>query len=124
MAISEAQFLEMQARVSKAPATIRRGPPVDLESELHDSIISHCNSRGWLYIHSRMDKRTTQQPGVPDFIILAPDKKTLLIEAKARQEKPRKEQLIFAAWARRQGHAVHLVRNMEEFRAAAQAEGL
>lgn len=122
MGITSAQFAEMQARITKQPATIRRGPPVDLEGELHEAIINHCNGKGWAFIHSRMDKRTTQQKGVCDFIIMAPVKRTLLIEAKARNEKLTKDQNIFKAWMRKQGHTVYEVRNMEGFYLAIEAE--
>jgi len=41
------------------------------ESVLHDQIIAECQRRRWWFAHSRMDKKTTQSKGIPDFIIAA-----------------------------------------------------
>jgi hypothetical protein len=41
---------------------------ITTERELHDAVRDLLDRRGIVYFHSRMDKRTTQQKGVPDFI--------------------------------------------------------
>jgi len=38
------------------------------EGDLHEEIRGILNRRGIIYFESRMDKRTTQRKGVPDFI--------------------------------------------------------
>ena len=38
------------------------------EEELHAKIKKLLDGLGILYVHSRTDKRTTQQKGVPDFL--------------------------------------------------------
>src|SRR5213079_131545 len=59
------------------------------ERGLHDEIILECNRRGWLTIHSRMDRPSTVQVGSPDFVIIADNRRTFLVEAKSRSGKLR-----------------------------------
>lgn len=87
---------------------------VELESELHRQIMEECKRRGWIAVHSRMDSPTTTQLGVPDFIVLAPNR-VLLIEAKSRTGKRTPAQIGFAMMAERLGHACHEVRSLSQF---------
>ena len=64
------------------------------ESELHKLIEAELKKRRWYYVHSRMDKASTQQAGVPDFVIAASDGITIWIEAKKKGNKLSKEQTI------------------------------
>ena len=115
--ITPAQLLDMQRRLM--PKT--RLPPapedaVESEGGLHDDI------RDWLhkqhplpaYVHARMDKKTTTNKGVPDWIILYKNK-LFLIECKTRTGKRRPEQIAWALLAEMQGFPVHECRSMGEF---------
>jgi hypothetical protein len=85
-----------------------------MESTLHYRIIAECKKRGWYYVHSRMDRRTTQAKGVPDFIIAAHGK-TYWIEAKALGKKLRPEQLGAIQWLTSLNHTAACVWSMEDF---------
>lgn len=84
------------------------------ERNLHEAIEAELRRRGWYYVHSRMDKRTTTAVGVPDFIAAAPGGRTIWIEAKARNEKPTKEQAAAHCWLRKHGHVVIVARSLEQ----------
>lgn len=97
---------------------------LSLEGDLHDDIIAYCKARGWLYVHSRMDQKTTTAVGVSDFIIfykafskVSPKgwPKLALIECKRPGKKQSPAQLAWAAHALKNGFKVHVVVSMEEF---------
>lgn len=93
------------------------------ESELHKQINDECSRRGWLVIHSRMDKKTTNGVGTPDFVIYGSQGSSegtqypvvFTVEAKSRTGKLRPEQAAMIAQAARFGHTIHVVRSFEEF---------
>lgn len=87
------------------------------ESDLHDQILAECRRRGWLAIHSRMDKRTTNRVGTPDFIIAMNNGQTLFIEVKAKGKKLSTEQAATMAWLLKLGHSPKLVYSLNEFMA-------
>lgn len=87
----------------------------DNESDLHGKIIDWLKSKGWYWVHSRMDKKTTTQLGVPDFIIAAPVGVTFWIEAKAKGNKPTPPQIGVAMMLERVGHRHATVWNFEQF---------
>ncbi|MDE2105165.1 MAG: VRR-NUC domain-containing protein [Patescibacteria group bacterium] len=89
--------------------------PVAHESDLHDQIIAECKRRGWKYVHSRMDRKTTVGEGVCDFIIYADGGKMFHVECKALKGKLSMEQLAFIAWVEKLGHKVHVVTSFGEF---------
>jgi hypothetical protein len=97
------------ARLEVAP---HARPP--LESSLHDYILDWCHSKGWLAVHSRMDKKSTQAKGVSDFIIVCPNT-VAFIECKKRGNKPTKEQLSFLAHVKKMGWPNAVVYSKEEF---------
>lgn len=84
------------------------------ESDLHDKIIDECKRRGWLYFHSRMDKKTNRTKGEPDFIIFAECGRHIFLEAKSKTGKLSSEQLGVIAWARKLGTDIHIVSSFEE----------
>lgn len=102
--------------------------PVKHESDLHDDIEKELKRRGWYYVHSRMDRATTQAKGVPDFIVAVPlqrgvacgHSRTLWIEAKGANGKLTPEQAGALAWLDRDGHETAIVRSLEEFLALIQ----
>lgn len=88
---------------------------VDHESELHDDIVAECRRRKWGFIHSRMDLPSTTGVGTPDFCILRDGGRVLLVECKTRTGKLSPAQLAFKCQAECNGHAVHVVRSLQEF---------
>lgn len=91
--------------------------PCDEEGELHDEIIKKLKALGWPYVHSRMDRPTTTQWGVTDFIIAAPMGKTLWVECKSKTGKMSSEQEGFGMALLKRGHRWYVVRSMDEFNA-------
>lgn len=113
MPISPAQYAMLLARTQPV-----RRPPDDIgdqpESRLHEQIMDYCRSKGWLCIHSRMDRPTTQQRGVADCIVITP-RTVAFVELKRKGRKCSMDQLAFAAQVKklRWPHAV--VYTLEEF---------
>lgn len=113
--ITKFQFEQMQARSAHPSDNPRPSPP--LEKELHRQIMDHCDKQWprWKYIHSRMDKSTRNEIGVPDFVIALPNRRTRFIEAKRSGEKPTLAQSAWHAEMTKLGHTVHIVHDMKEF---------
>lgn len=86
------------------------------ERALHDAIESYCREHQWPYIHSRMDIPTTTQRGIADFLVLMPNGKLLIAEAKTRHGKQTPEQLGWQIMVERVGHTYHIVRSIEQFK--------
>lgn len=105
------------AKAAKAARHLDSEPATD-ESKLHEQIIAECRRRGWYYVHSRMDRRTTTALGVVDFIIAADGGRTFWIEAKARNKKPTREQAGAIHWLANLGHKSIVVHNLDGFLAA------
>lgn len=117
MGISEFQYQQMLARTSAGMGRqpIRKAPEsVEREAELHEQIEAYCKSKGWLAVHSRMDRATTQAPGVTDFIIFTPFN-VFCIECKVQGRKPRAEQLAFGAAVKKLQWPHSFVYSFEEF---------
>lgn len=117
MGISSFQFQQMLQRVNRAEVretSTKAG--VDVEGSLHDDIIDECNRRGLVFFHGSMAHRTRRTKGEPDFIVLAENGRTLLVECKSRTGKSSTSQLAIQAHARKLGHTVHVVRSFEEFK--------
>ena len=110
------QLADYQARTKPVqPALI----PTDdeLESDLHEMIMGWCRRQypPVPYIHSRMDKKSTATKGSPDFILLLPAGKTLLVECKTKDGALSDDQVAFASAAEAVGHKVHIVRDYPRF---------
>jgi len=82
---------------------------------LHLLIEDELKRRRWYYVHSRTDRATTQQAGVPDFIIATPNGKTLWIEAKRKGGKLSVEQNVTRHILLAMGHHFAVVFSMEDF---------
>lgn len=113
-----ADFIAWQAR--RAPKAAPTGEGVEREADLHDQIERELKRRSWYYVHSRMDRATTQRKGVVDFIIAVPGKldvapRTLWLEAKGKRTKITPEQIGALAWLDRDGHETAIVRSLPEF---------
>jgi hypothetical protein len=91
------------------------GSEVGRESDLHDEIVSELIRRRWYFVRSRMDRPTTQQEGVPDFICAAPDGRTFWIECKAKGNKLSKAQTISRHCLLALGHKWAVVYSFQEF---------
>jgi len=103
----------MQARLGRPSVS----DDVPLEKKLHRDIMDHCDKQWprWKYVHSRIDKRTRNESGVPDFIIALPMARTLYVEAKRPGEKPSLAQCTWHAEMAKLGHTVQIVHDMAEF---------
>jgi len=85
------------------------------EASLHEEIFDECRRRGWIPLHGSMAARTHRTLGEPDFVILADGGRVLFIECKSRAGKLSPAQAALKFHAEKLGHAVHVVRSMEEF---------
>ena len=110
--LNPAQNIEQNAPTCSARVTNRNA---DRESKLHDAILGECAVRGWAVVHSRMDRRTSQAPGVPDFIIAADGGKTWWVEAKRKGGKLSPAQRDFGFLLGHNGHELHVVYSIEDF---------
>ncbi len=91
------------------------GKTFEREKELHDAILSECRERGFITIHSRMDRPSTTAIGSPDFVVVTPGK-VIFCECKSRSGKLTKEQQAMCAWFEKLGQKCHIIRTMEDFR--------
>lgn len=114
--ISSFEYSQILARMSKNKA--RSPAPEDAvkrEGDLHEQIIYECDRRGWIAFHGSMAHRTHRVEGEPDFVIFADAGRVIAVEAKARSGKLSTAQLGIIAWAKKLGHAVHVVTSLREF---------
>ena len=88
---------------------------VPREAELHEEIFDECRRRGWIALHGSMAERTCRTLGEPDFVILADGGRVLFVECKSRAGKLSPSQAALKFHTEKLGHAVHVVRSMEEF---------
>lgn len=119
MPISNAELIGIESRLAyNRRSVVKKSLTTDAcenESELHGQIIDWLKSKGWYWVHSRMDRKTTTQLGVVDFIIAAPGGVTFWIEAKAKGNKPTPPQIGVAMMLERVGHRHATVWNFEQF---------
>ncbi len=114
MGISEMQYRAILTRTTPPEQAKLHAPSDEPESALHYAILDHCRGKGWLCIHSRLDKRTTTAVGMADFVIVAPQA-VWFIEAKRPGQKLRPEQLAFRAHILKLGWPHATVHSMAEF---------
>jgi len=116
MTISELDFQRMQARIAlntkSDPLNVQ---PVESEKQLHSDILLECRSRGWIAIHSRLDRPSTTAIGSPDFVICADRGRVYFIEAKTPTGKLSEAQMALRCWASKLGHTIHIIRSFEQF---------
>lgn len=115
MPISEEQFRIMQMRVSKTAQQRVPEDAVEDESDLHEDIMTYCTARGWAFMHSRTDRKTTCNKGAPDFVIWASRGRVFTIECKSRTGKLRPEQLGFKVQCENNDHKILIVTNLAQF---------
>jgi len=112
------QYLEHEARLAaRKPKPVSKGKPVDRESDLHESIMSYCNSQWprWKFRHARMDRATTETLGTEDFTIFLPRNITLHFECKKKGGKLTDDQQIWRKELSMLGHEVHVIQSFEDF---------
>lgn len=85
------------------------------EERLHEEVEKLCRDRRWAYVHARMDKPTTTNLGVPDFIIFPPSPHVIILELKSRTGKQRPDQLAWQCVVENCGHVYHICRSMGDF---------
>jgi hypothetical protein len=99
-------------------------PHTGKESELHKQIEDELKKRRWYFVHSRTDRKTTQNLGVPDFIVAATSSiedlecsvpVTYWIEVKRKGNKLSPEQTITKHILTALGHNYACVYSFEEF---------
>jgi hypothetical protein len=121
MGISRWQFEQMVqrtgrvARAGDSPTARREDAP--LESKLHGDIKIYCDNQWprWKYVHSRMDRETTTNLGVPDFVIFMPKRRTVCIECKRPGKKLTTEQHTWAYEVEKLDAFYFTVHTMQEF---------
>lgn len=88
-----------------------------LERGLHDMILSWARHQDPQVPcgHARMDRKSTYTEGWPDFTLLLPNGKTLLIECKVGYNGLSEEQEAFGYMAHKVGHTLFVVRSYREF---------
>lgn len=94
------------------------------EDKLHDEVERYCREHRWAYVHARMDKPTTTNLGVPDFIIFPPSPHVIILELKTAKGKQRPDQLAWQCVLENQGHVYHICRSFEEFLSILRDKGL
>jgi hypothetical protein len=97
------------------PQTVAASASSGSESDLHQQVIDCCRNNLWLPFHGSMAHRTYRTPGEPDFTILLPRKKFLLLELKTKTGKLSAEQLGLHMMAENLGHTIHVCRSFSEF---------
>ncbi len=85
------------------------------EAEIHEQIFDACRQRGWIALHGSMAERTCRTLGEPDFTILADGGRVLFVECKSRSGKLSPAQAALKFHAEKLGHAIHVVRSLEDF---------
>ena len=117
--ITQFQLDEMQRRVNKSKVPEpSNSEPVNRERDLHDAIEADLKLRRFYYCHSRMDKASTQQAGIPDFIVAASDGITIWLECKAKGNKLSKEQSIARHCLLALGHHYFTVYSWQDYELA------
>ena len=99
----------------RPPVGAATGSGVVREASLHEEIFDECRRRGWIALHGSMAERTCRTLGEPDFVILADGGRVLFVECKSRTGKLSPAQFALKHHAEKLGHAVHVVRSLQEF---------
>lgn len=120
MPITSFQYQQMLARTSAARREFQKPEKaVRRESDLHDDVIEECRRRSWIPIYSRMDRKTSNPLGTPDFIIATDDGRTLYLEAKSRTGKLSTAQRAALAWLKKNKQITGVIGSMADFYAIA-----
>lgn len=79
--------------------------------------MDHCDQQWprWKYIHSRTDKPTRNEAGVPDFFIALPDTKGIFVECKRPGHKLSAAQLQWYAELKKLRWPVYIVTDYQGY---------
>lgn len=94
---------------------------LQLEREIHRLIDLELNRRNIVGIHSRTDKKTSQQVGVPDYLMALWDSergcaRPVAVEVKLPGGKLSDDQIVMRDRMVRDGWEYHVVYSLEEFK--------
>jgi hypothetical protein len=108
--------LRQDARQARDRAVIE-DCSIDLSPErvLHDRILKECRQRGYYVVHSRTDRKTTTDLGVPDVILAVPNGQTVWVEIKSRKAKLRPEQSYALAHLKKLNHRAYVIHSFTAF---------
>ena len=112
---ASASFQRLNPHVAGAVPDGPVSRSAESERKLHEQILEECKQRGWLVLHSRLDRPTTTAIGSPDFCVFADGGRVFLFECKIGSAKLRAEQRAWLAWAQRLGHKAAVIRSLDEF---------
>lgn len=115
MRLSQSEYEDVQRRLDSSKKVSGKAVDAPLESRLHEQIEAELKRRRLYYVHSRMDRATTTQLGVTDFIIAAPNGITYWIEAKRKGGKLTPEQTITKHILTALNHRYATVYSFDEF---------
>lgn len=85
------------------------------ERALQKQIANWLRLRGFPFVQSRTDKKTTVSKGVPDFICFVPMGVTVCIECKSSVGQLSPSQKSWQADMNKLGHSVYVVRSFKDF---------
>jgi len=122
--IRDARGNWIQPKIQRGDKPITTTEVENIESSFQKKIVDWLTERGWQFVRSRMDRPTTTEIGVPDFIIAAPGGITFWVECKARTNKPSNAQRGWAKQLQMLGHKHAFVWNMTDFLTAVGSIGL
>lgn len=113
--ITHADYIAMQARIAPKgrtePTESYDGP----ERDLHEQISADLRTRGLYHVHSRMDRPTTTDLGVVDYIVALPDAKTLWLEVKRKGGKMTPHQIGVKMMLEKMGHRHECVYSFKQY---------
>lgn len=120
MGIDPKDYVMMKARTEHNRAKSDHveacaGEPVTRESILHEQVAEYCKGRGWPFIHSRMDSKTTTAKGIADYVIFASGGRVFNIELKTAVGKLSTDQLGWKMMLEMNGHSYFVCRSFEDF---------
>lgn len=108
---------DVRAKMGKAGRTMKECLEVAearSEKELQEQIKSYLDRKSIYYVWSRMDRKTTNAKGTPDFLICK-EGRFIGIECKTATGKQSEDQIKAQFQIEMSGGAYHLVRSYREF---------
>lgn len=115
MRMTAAEYEAYQARRTPAAKLCAEADAYTDESKLHEQISDYCLTQGWLAFHGSMAHKTKRRLGEPDFFLLLPNGRFLMVECKSKTGKLSTEQQGVIRWAAKLGHTVRIICSFAEF---------
>jgi hypothetical protein len=106
---------EFLARGQAAENAVRRLAGEGRESDLHKFILAECGRRNLVAFHGSTAHATHRTLGEPDFVILLPAGRVLLVECKTKTGRLSEDQIEVMTRAALLQHRIHVVRSFSEF---------